>query len=82
MDTEDRLIFSELLYAYRRLWTKHRLSKYLTKYPDADREEANEEFSEEALRVFAPLNDALLGPQPLLIELRRLIQEIEFLQVD
>lgn len=82
MDTEDKLVFSELLYAYKRLWIKHRLSKYLTKYPDADREEALAEFSEEALRVFEPLNDALLGPQPLLIELRRLIQEIEFLQVD
>jgi hypothetical protein len=82
MDTEDKQVFSELLHAYKRLWVKHRLSKYLAKFPDADGEEVRAEFAEEAGRVFAPLADALLGPQPLLIELRKLIQEIEFLQVD
>jgi hypothetical protein len=54
----------------------------VAKNPDADPEEVRQEFLEEASRVFAPLNEALLGPQPLLVELRRLIQEIEFLQVD
>lgn len=82
MDTEDRLLFSELLHAYKRLWVKSRTAKYVAKNPDADPEEVRQEFLEEASRVFAPLNEALLGPQPLLVELRRLIQEIEFLQVD
>jgi hypothetical protein len=82
MDTEDRLLFSEIIHAYKRLWIKHRVARYLEKHPDADREEARQEFFEEASRVFSPLNEALLDRQPLLIELRKLIQEIEFLQTD
>ncbi len=82
MDTEDRLVFSELLHAYKRLWVKHKELKYLAEHPGAEWGPVHADFAEAADDLFRPLADALLQPQPLLVELRRLVQEIEHLQFD
>jgi hypothetical protein len=79
MTTEEAMIFSELLFAYKRLWIKHQESKYLAIHPNADPEAVHEEFFESIEDLFQPLVEALLERQPLQDELRKLVQEIEHL---
>jgi hypothetical protein len=79
MTTEDTLIFSELLHAYKRLWIKHQEAKYLASHPDADPVSVHEEFFESIDDLFQPLVEALQERRPLQGELRRLVQEIEHL---
>ena len=81
MDTEDLLLFSELLTAYKRLWVKHQEFKYLTEHPGADPEAVHEEFFDSADDLFRPLVEALLARQPLQVALRAVVLEIEHLEV-
>jgi hypothetical protein len=77
MDTEERLLLSELISAYKHLWIEHQTFKYLNDHPNADREEAHGEFVETAYDLFQPLNEALQQRQPLQAELRKLVREIQ-----
>ena len=76
MDTDESLIFSELLFAYKHLWLEHREFKYLTEHPEADREAVHEQFFEEADDLFQPLANALVERQPLQEAVRVVVQTI------
>jgi hypothetical protein len=77
MDHEERLIFSELISAYKQMWITHQEFKYLSDHRNADPEEVHGEFVETAYDLFQPLNEALLEGQPLQDVLRRLVLEIQ-----
>ena len=66
MDSEETLLVSELISAYKHLWVEHQTFKYLNNHPNADPEEVHGEFVETAYDLFLPLNEALLERQPLL----------------
>jgi hypothetical protein len=76
MDTEESLLFSELLFAYKHLWIKHQEFKYLVNHPGADSEAIHERFSEEADDLFRPLETALLERQPLQDALRAIVRTV------
>lgn len=77
MDTEESLIFSELLFAYKRLWQKHQEFKYLTEHLGDNPESVHELFVDPAYDLFQPLADALVEGQPLQGLLRKLVREVE-----
>jgi hypothetical protein len=77
MDTEQTLLFSELISAYKHLWIEHQTFKYLNGHRGADPEEVHGEFVETAYDLFQPLNEALLARQPLQAVLRTLVREIQ-----
>ena len=77
MDTEETLLVSELISAYKHLWVEHQTFKFMKDHPNADREETHGEFVETAYDLFLPLNEALLARQPLLVVLRNLVREIQ-----
>lgn len=77
MDTEEALLLSELISAYKHLWVEHQTFKYLNDHPNGDPEEVHGEFVETAYDLFLPLNEALLARQPLQAALRKLVREIQ-----
>lgn len=77
MDTEETLVVSQLISAYKHLWITHQEFKYLDQHPGADPEEVHGEFVETAYDLFLPLNEALLQRQPLQDVLQKLVREIQ-----
>lgn len=80
MDTDERLIFSELLFAYKHLWLEHEEFKYLTDHPGAEETAVHERFSEEVDDLFRPLESALHEQQPLEDALRAIVRTISQVQ--
>ena len=77
MDTQDRLIFSELVSAHKRLWIKYQEIKHLYEDSRADPALAHERFFDEAENLFRPLAEAILDGRPLQDEIQKMLRETE-----
>jgi len=80
MDTNESLVFSELLHAYKHLWLEHQEFKYLMEHPGADPVGVHERFFEEVDDLFQPLTTALHERQPLEDALRAIVRTISLAQ--
>jgi hypothetical protein len=75
MDHSDSQAFAILLAEHRQLWVSYQVLKYLTENPSEDEDEVRERFSEKALAVYQPLENALLQGQPVLTLLQDALQK-------
>jgi hypothetical protein len=65
MTEPEMLLFTELLFAHRRLWMTFQAYRYLEEHPQADWEYANQIFWEQSHEVYSDLAEALNDEQPI-----------------
>ena len=65
MTTEEKMMFTSLLFAHRHLWMTFQEYRYLQERPDVDWEAAHEIFHEESDVVYNSLAEAVREGKPL-----------------
>lgn len=65
MDTNEGILFSQLLFDHKALWVTLQTSRYLQEHPEMGWVEVYERFSEETYELYQSLANAVLGEQPL-----------------
>ena len=78
MTTEEKMLFSNLLFAHRHLWMTFQVQEH----PEMDWETANDIFFEESDEVYTSLAEALLEEQPLQDKLQTVLLQSRLTEVE
>jgi hypothetical protein len=82
MTTEEKMMFTSLLFAHRHLWMTFQEYRYLQEHPDVDWEAAHEIFHEESDEVYNSLAEAVREGQPLQDKLQTVLLQSELTQAE
>jgi hypothetical protein len=76
MDNQEKM-FLELLFAYKRLYIRHKEHLYIHENPDLDPERVKDIVFEEVDALFRPLDGALSADRPPQEHLRAFVQAVD-----
>jgi hypothetical protein len=82
MTTDEKMLFSNLLFSHKHLWCVFQEYRYLQEHPEMDWETVHERFSEEAYEVYQSLADALLEDRPLQEALQTVLLHSQLTEVE
>jgi hypothetical protein len=82
MTEPEMMLFTELLFAHRRLWMTFQTCRYLEEHPEMDWETANLVFYHQSDEVYNSLADALREEQPIQDKLRTVLLQSQLAEVE
>jgi DNA phosphorothioation-dependent restriction protein DptG len=74
MTTEEKMLFTSLLFNHKHLWLTFQEYRYIQEHPEMDWETVHERFSEEVEGVYQTLADAVREGEPLQDTLRTILR--------
>jgi hypothetical protein len=82
MTHDEKMLFTELLFAHRHLWITFQEYRYLQEHLDLDWETAHEIFFEESDEFYNSLAEAVREEQPFRDKLRTVLLRTEWTEVE